>query len=364
LECEAVITSSKDVLSPRSLDREFDFYLTEQLDTLAGLTGMQHVSLDVPPELETDIVSIESAQKAEHKRNRKPFVPKATLQFKDKSPAERSPDKSHHWIPNANCKNYLRHNCKKGSRCTFLHDPSVFLKDTQKVFLGGFPDFMRTMSPEQIVGEFKAVGYNIINTPRMHPKGFIAKVTLATEEEAQRMMANKVIVFDSFKQHGPVKIDVRPYTDKKGNTSEHRALVFTNLGPDMTAEQLDDFLFSNGWLVRSIGVVVNGVAPKVEMETVDAADCLATLEAMKIGERMVRLIPFLGEITKKIKPGMQRASPNGSLQKRYMGQLRRGTPRVQHAQASRSFGRVAAPSRWVKSNALKPVSAGRFAQVW
>jgi len=193
------------------------------------------------------------------------------------------------------CKNYLWRCCKRGRDCKYIHDPSVWVPDSQKVFLGGFPRFMINLDADQIVAEFKAIGYTIINRPIMHEKGFIFKATLNSVGEAQRMVKEKFVnldpevIYNQCEMVRQIKISVRPYTEKYC----HKSLKFSGIPPSMTSDELHDGLLGKGFLVESVAPVENGAA-QTEMETVDAADALAILESVKINGTEVFCTPIIG----------------------------------------------------------------------
>jgi len=106
------------------------------------------------------------------------------------------------------------------------------------------------------------------------------------------MIQGKTVAFTGFKQQMNVKINVRPYADKKGVTPAHRCLIFENLPMNMTSAALKTELESMGWLVKNAGEIKNGVALKCEMLTMDATDCLVILEEFTLGGQTVTIRPF------------------------------------------------------------------------
>jgi len=74
------------------------------------------------------------------------------------------------------CRHFLKGHCWRGKTCDFLHDPSIFCPDSQKVFLGGLPAHITEVTLPHKLAQY---GYKVINKP-MLLRGFTPQVCMAS----------------------------------------------------------------------------------------------------------------------------------------------------------------------------------------
>jgi len=99
------------------------------------------------------------------------------------------------------CRHFLKGGCWRGKTCYFLHDPSIFCPDSQKVVLGGLPAHITEVTLRHKLAHY---GYKVINKP-MLLRGFTPQVCMASVEEAQDLIQRGNILIDGS------LVDVRAY---------------------------------------------------------------------------------------------------------------------------------------------------------
>merc|ERR550534_3058366 len=131
------------------------------------------------------------------------------------------------------CRHFVKGFCLRGESCEFLHDPSIFCTDEQKVFLGGLP---LHMTPEILKDKLEKQGLTVLNKPKIM-RGFTPQVCLGSVEQADHLIAKRFLYIDDH------RVDVRPYQDKEqlrqGLPSVVKRSVFLGgLPEDTTGEMI------------------------------------------------------------------------------------------------------------------------------
>jgi len=89
----------------------------------------------------------------------------------------------------------------RGKSCDFLHDPSIFCPDSQKVFLGGLPAHI---TGNTLCQKLAQEGCKVINKPKISRR-FTRQVCMASTEQAQKLIQKGTIFIDGS------RVDVRAY---------------------------------------------------------------------------------------------------------------------------------------------------------
>jgi len=186
------------------------------------------------------------------------------------------------------CRHFVKGFCSRGETCEFLHDPSIFCTDEQKVFLGGLP---LHMTPEILKDKLERQGLTVLNRPRIM-RGFTPQVCLGSIEEAQELIARRFLFLDEY------RVDVRPYQDKeqlrKGLPSVVKRSVFLGgLPENTTGEMITDDLKRLDVQVVNFPVVKNGYAPRVVLESVEDAKMLVSLKRVMVNSTVVDVRPYV-----------------------------------------------------------------------
>merc|ERR1719387_1936260 len=182
------------------------------------------------------------------------------------------------------CRHYLRGHCKRGDDCNFLHDPSVFKPDAQKVFLGGLPKGITT---ETLIQELRKQGQEVLNLPKIHPRGFTPKCLLGSPEAARALVKKGKIKICG------KKVDVRRYKDKNGMGVPQRSVFIGGLAPGTTGLDIARALYAIGFMAEAPPVVRDGYAPKVILSTTDQANALIILGYFECKGRNVDVRPWV-----------------------------------------------------------------------
>jgi len=172
---------------------------------------------------------------------------------------------------------FVKGYCFRATAREFLHDPSVFCTDDQKVFLGGLPLHMTSAI---LKAKLQEQGLTVLNKPRIM-RGFTPQVCLGSVAEAERLIATRFIYLDDY------RVDVRPYQDREqlrdGLQSAVKRSVFLGGLPekttgDMVVRDLQRLDVS----VVNVPVVKNGYAPRVVLGSLAHANMLVALKRVKI----------------------------------------------------------------------------------
>merc|ERR1712060_567214 len=208
---------------------------------------------------------------------------------------EKRPD---HWEPLPEdenrkrrlCRHFLKGHCKRGKACDFLHDPSIFCPNSQKVFLGGLPTHITEATLRQKLAQ---QGYEVINKPKVL-RGFTPQVCLASVEEAQKLIEKRNITIDGS------LVDVRAYEAfAKGNVDKirpdeiRRSVFLGGLSRGTTSRMIKDDLEKMDVKVVNHPLVKTGFTPKVTLATVEESNMLTKLKKVRINETLVDVRPYI-----------------------------------------------------------------------
>jgi len=243
-------------------------------------------------------------EKSEHQTFKKKSILKESL----KSPhfrymvdehlqgfGERRPE---HWEPLQEdenrkrrlCRHFLKGHCKRGRACDFLHDPSIFCPDFQKVFLGGLPAHITESTLQE---KLTRQGYTVINKPKVL-RGFTPQVCLGSVEEAQRLIKKGRIFIDGS------QVDVRPYEafakddlDKRLPDDTKRSVFIGGLSNGTTGQMIIEDLEKLDVKVVNHPLIKTGFTPKVTLGTVDQAQKLIKMRKVRIHHSLVDIRPYV-----------------------------------------------------------------------
>jgi len=186
------------------------------------------------------------------------------------------------------CRHFVKGYCLRGDSCEFLHDPSIFCTDEQKVFLGGLPLHMTSAI---LKAKLEEQGITVLNKPRIM-RGFTPQVCLGSVEQAERLIATRFLYIDDH------RVDVRPYQDREqlrqGLPSIVKRSVFLGgLPEDTTGEMIVQDLQRLDVKVVNFPVVKNGYAPRVVLGTLEHAKMLVALKRVMVNGTAVDVRPYV-----------------------------------------------------------------------
>jgi len=188
------------------------------------------------------------------------------------------------------CRHFPKGHCKRGKACDFLHDPSIFCPNSQKVFLGGLPAHITEATLRQ---KLLQEGYKVINKPKVL-RGFTPQVCLASVEEAQKLIEKRNILIDGS------LVDVRAYEAfSKGGIDENRpdeikrSVFLGGLSKGTTSQMIKDDLQKIDLKVINRPLVKTGFTPKVTFGTVKETNMLVKLKKVRINNTLVDVRPYV-----------------------------------------------------------------------
>jgi len=186
------------------------------------------------------------------------------------------------------CRHFEMGYCILGRSCEFLHEPSIFYPDKQKVFLGGLS---LHLTPEMLKAGLEKQGLTVLNEPTIMP-GFTPEVCLGSVEQAEKLIAQRFIVVDNN------RLDVRPYQNReqlrKGLASAVQRSVFLGGLPDnTTGERIIADLERLDIKVVDPPVIKNGFAPRVILESIEHAKMLVSLKRVIVNGTIVDVRPYM-----------------------------------------------------------------------
>jgi len=188
------------------------------------------------------------------------------------------------------CRHFLKGHCKRGKACDFLHDPSIFCPNSQKVFLGGLPTHITEVTLRQKLAE---QGYKVINKPKVL-RGFTPQVCMASVEDAQKLIKKRNILIDGS------LVDVRAYEAfAKGGIDESRpdemkrSVFLGGLPKGTTSQMIKEDLQKMDVKVINNPLVKTGFTPKVTFGTVKETNMLIKLKKVRINETLVDVRPYV-----------------------------------------------------------------------
>jgi len=186
------------------------------------------------------------------------------------------------------CRHFVKGFCLRGSSCFFLHDPSIFCCDEQKVFLGGLPLHLTTV---MLITKLEEKGLTVLNKPRIM-RGFTPQVCLGSVEEAEKLVAQQYIyICDQ-------RVDVRPYQeeDKLRQTFPSvvkRSVFLGGLPEKTTGDMIIKDMQRLDIKVEVVPVVKNGYAPRVVLASLKDAKMLVALKRVVINGTVVDVRPYV-----------------------------------------------------------------------
>jgi len=188
------------------------------------------------------------------------------------------------------CRHFLKGHCSRGKTCDFLHDPSIFYPDSQKVFLGGLPAHITELTLRQKLAQY---GYKVINKPMLF-RGFTPLVCMASVEEAQDLIQRRNILIDGS------LIDVRAYDaftmggmDENRPDKIKRSVFLRGLSKGTTSQMIKDDLRKMDLKVINHPIVKTGFTPKVTFGTIKETNMLINLKKVRINDTLVDVRPYV-----------------------------------------------------------------------
>lgn len=186
------------------------------------------------------------------------------------------------------CRHFVKGFCLRGGSCAFLHDPSIFCCDEQKVFLGGLP---LHLTPQLLKTKLEEKGLTVLNTPRIM-RGFTPQVCLGSVEEAERLVTQQYIYI------GDQRVDVRPYQeeDKLRQTFPSvvkRSVFLGGLPENTTGEMITKDMQRLDIKVEVVPVVKSGYAPRVVLASLKDAKMLVALKRVVVNGTVVDVRPYV-----------------------------------------------------------------------
>jgi len=186
------------------------------------------------------------------------------------------------------CRHFVKGFCLRGSSCFFLHDPSIFCCDEQKVFLGGLPLHLTTA---MLISKLEEKGLSVLNRPRIM-RGFTPQVCLGSVKEAEKLVAQQYIyICDQ-------RVDVRPYQEE-GKLRQtfpsvvKRSVFLGGLPEKTTANMIIKDLERLDITVEVVPVVKNGYAPRVVIASLKDAKMLVALKRVVVNGAVVDVRPYV-----------------------------------------------------------------------
>jgi len=188
------------------------------------------------------------------------------------------------------CRHYLKGHCKRGTSCDFLHDPSIFCPDTQKIFLGGLPDHITESTLRQKLAQ---LGFNVINKPKIL-RGFTPQVCMASLEQAQKLIQKRAIFIDGS------RVDVRAYEafaqggiNKTSPDEIKRSVFLGGLPKGTTGQMIKHCLEKIDVKVVNHPITKTGFTPKVTLSSIEESNMLIRLKKIWINDTLVDVRPYV-----------------------------------------------------------------------
>jgi len=186
------------------------------------------------------------------------------------------------------CRHFVKGFCLRGVACDFLHDPSIFCSDTQKIFLGGLP---LNLTPATLKEKLEEQGLTVLNKPRIL-RGFTPQVCLGTVEEAEMLIGQRYIYIDDH------RVDVRPYQDRDQLRQVlprvvKRSVFLGGLPENTTGNMIIKDLQRLDVKVVEYPVVKNGYAPRVVLGSLEHAKMLVDLKRVMVNGTVVDVRPYV-----------------------------------------------------------------------
>lgn len=180
------------------------------------------------------------------------------------------------------CRHFLKGHCDRGKGCGFIHDRSIFCSDRQKVFLGGVP---RWFSPSILRQKLSALGYTVLNIPRILP-GFSPEVCLGSDDEAQKLIETGNIILDG------VCVSVRPFKYQNPDIGIRCSVFLGGLATGTTAAMIKEELAKLDAIVVNHPVVKSGFSPQVKLRSSEEKQKLVQIGRVRIHGVIVYIRPY------------------------------------------------------------------------
>jgi len=186
------------------------------------------------------------------------------------------------------CRHFVKGFCHRGSSCDFLHDPSIFCSDDQKVFLGGLP---LHFTSGLLKSKLEEKGLIVLNNPRII-RGYTPEVCLGSAEEAEKLIAGQHIYF------GQHRVDVRVFRDKEQlrhvvPCAAKRSVFLGGLPEGTTGDMIISDLQRMDVKVVDLPVIKDGYAPRVVLGTLEHAKMLVSLKRVMVNGTVVDVRPYV-----------------------------------------------------------------------
>merc|ERR1711964_833763 len=183
------------------------------------------------------------------------------------------------------CADFLLGKCKKGHKCTLLHDISFMVPDEQKVFIGGIP---RSCTSRMLIAAVNAAGFKVLNVPKCNPSGFAPKVCMDSVEKAKAFLKVARI------EVGSNIADVRRFKDSRAVNPDNFCVIIEDVPESMTGMEVMEGLEEQGFLIERSPLVKHGSSTieRCEMTTVENADALSEIGKITIKGHTMPVKPF------------------------------------------------------------------------
>jgi len=183
------------------------------------------------------------------------------------------------------CADFLLGKCKKGHKCTLLHDISFMVPDEQKVFIGGIP---RSCTSRMLIAAVNAAGFKVLNVPKCNPSGFAPKVCMESVEKAKAFLKVARI------EVGSNIADVRRFKDSRAVNPDNFCVIIEDVPESMTGMEVMEGLEEQGFLIERSPLVKPGSSTieRCEMTTVENADALSEIGKITIKGQTMPVKPF------------------------------------------------------------------------
>jgi len=210
--------------------------------------------------------------------------------FGEKRPGHQEPKEEDENRKRRLCRHFLKGHCKRGKSCDFLHDPSIFCPDFQKVFLGGLPAHI---TESRLLEKLTEQGYTVINKPKVL-RGFTPQVCLGSVQEAQQLIKEGRIFIDGS------QVDVRPYEafakddlDQRLPDDTKRSVFIGGLSNGTTGQMIIVDLEKLDVKVVNHPLIKTGFTPKVTLGAIEQAQKLIKMKKVRINHALVDIRPYV-----------------------------------------------------------------------
>jgi len=187
------------------------------------------------------------------------------------------------------CRHFAEGYCKLGDMCNFEHSELTAYPVSQKVFLGGLPQYITT---EMLVQELKMKGYQVINKPKIFRR-FSPQVCLGSVQQAEELLRLRTVSING------CEVDVRPYkvhTKKELNRQvniNNRSVFLGGVPSSITVRILKEELEKLGMRVTNHPQIKARFIPKVTLASARQAEQLIAKGEIDLNGATVSVRPFM-----------------------------------------------------------------------